>query len=379
MNSIMKSWYSIFPKSPWLSIYSWVVFCLLPFFFIFRSSSLYEIGLGIALLLLFFLSYRFSFKSKSGTVYMWISFEMVINIIMTLLFGFVYFSVFTAFFIGNIRHTAGFFIMYGLHIATTIGAIILGFFIEIDLFLPQLHFVLLCVIGTVLLPFNLYNRNKRENLEGQLEMAKERISELIIFEERQRIARDLHDTLGQKLSLIGLKSDLAGKLISENPQKAKKEIQDIRNTASTALKEVRELVSNMRSTKLADELTRIKQILKLANINLSIIGEPHFSEITPLCENILSMCLKEAVTNIVKHSYARHCEIVFEQKKDLYEITVKDDGIGIPGTGENLPGSGLHGIRERLNFVNGHLEIIVNEKTSLIISVPIIIKQLNMG
>ena len=73
---------------------------------------------------------------------MWISFEMAINIVMTLLFGFLYFSLFTAFFIGNIRHTAGFFIMYGLHIATTLGAIVLGFFIEIDLLLPQLPFIL---------------------------------------------------------------------------------------------------------------------------------------------------------------------------------------------------------------------------------------------
>ena len=74
------------------------------------------------------------------------------------------------------------------------------------------------------MPFNLYNRNKRENLEGQLEVAKERISELIIFEERQRIARDLHDTLGQKLSLIGLKSDLAGKLISGEDRAGEKRV-----------------------------------------------------------------------------------------------------------------------------------------------------------
>ena len=67
---------------------------------------------------------------------------MVINIVMTLLFGYVYLSIFTAFFIGNIRNPVGFFIIYGLHIAFTVGAIVVGFFIEIDLFLPQVHFIL---------------------------------------------------------------------------------------------------------------------------------------------------------------------------------------------------------------------------------------------
>ncbi|HLR71641.1 MAG TPA: sensor histidine kinase [Pseudogracilibacillus sp.] len=370
----MHSWYSIFPKNPWLSIYTWVIFCLLPFFFIFRSSSSFEITIGILLLLLFFLSYRFSFKSKSGIVYLWLSFEMIINIIMTLLFGFVYFALFTAFFIGNIRNTTGFFIMYGLHIATTLGAVILGFFIDIELFLPQLHFILICLIGTVLLPFNLYYRNKRENLEGQLEVAKERISELIVYEERQRIARDLHDTLGQKLSLIGLKSDLVGKLISRNPERAEKEILDIRNTASTALKEVRELVSDMRSTNIVNELTRIKQILKAAEIDLTIIGNSTFTSITPLAENVLSMCMKEAVTNVVQHSFATECQLTFSERSDAFEISIKDDGIGIPGEGIHLPGSGLDGIRERLDFVNGHLEIEADNGTTLKISVPVILK-----
>ncbi len=88
---------------------------------------------------------------------------------------------------------------------------------ELNLFLSQLPFVVLTILAVVLLPLTLYSKNKRENLEGQLETANERIAELIVFEERQRIARDLHDTLGQKLSMIGLKSDLASRLIERDP------------------------------------------------------------------------------------------------------------------------------------------------------------------
>ncbi len=337
------------------------------------------IVIGVILLILFFVSYIFSFKAKSGIVYMWLSFKMVINILMTLLFGFVYFALFTAFFIGNIRHTAGFFIMYGLHIATTIGAVIAGFFIDIDLFLPQLYFIIICLIGTVLLPFNLYYRNKRENLEGQLEVAKERISELVVYKERQRIARDLHDTLGHKLSLIGLKSDLVGKLISRDPVRAEEELLDIRKTASTALKEVRDLVSDMRSTNIIKELIRVKQILKAAEIKLIIIGTPELSSAPPLTENVLGMCMKEAVTNVVKHSYAEVCQITFLRKADSFEIEVKDDGIGIPGSSDYLPGSGLDGIRERLEFVNGNLKIETSNGTTLKISVPVILKQVSEG
>lgn len=373
----VHKWYSIFPENPWLSIYTWIAFCFLPFFFIFRSSSLVEILIGISLLILFFLSYIFSFSSKSGLVYMWLSFEMLINVAMTFLFGFVYFALFTAFFIGNIRHTVGFFIMYGLHIFTTVVAVGIGFFFKLDLFLSQLPFVILCVIGTVLLPFHLYNRNKRDNLEGQLEIARERISELMVIEERQRIARDLHDTLGQKLSLIGLKSDLVGKLMKNESEMAKKELSDIRVTASTALKEVRELVSNMRSKKIEDELIRVQQIIKAAEMEFIHHGKETFQNIPPLVENILSMCMKEAVTNVVKHSEARTCELTFTQNNNSFIIEVKDDGIGIEQKGIGLAGTGLDGMRERLEFVNGKINIDVNGGTILTIIVPAIIKQLN--
>ncbi len=353
----MSNWYNLFPRNPWISTYIWVIFCVLPFFFIFRTSEPINIAIGIIMVFLFLLCYRYSFKSKSGLVYMWLAFEMVLNIGLTLLFGYVYMSLFTAFFIGNIRRPVGFFIMYGIHIALTIGAIVAGFFIEIELFLPQVHFLILTLIGVVLLPFNLYNRNKQEKLEGQLVYAQERISELTVVAERQRIARDLHDTLGQKLSLIGLKSDLVGKLITRDPERAAKELQDIRQTASVALNEVRELVSNMKAVRLPEELARVQQVLRAAEIELTVEGETRYQQITPIVENVLSMCLKEAVTNVVKHSFASKCTITFHTVSENFSITVADNGIGLLEGTDALPGNGLNGMRERLDFVNGKLQI----------------------
>ena len=375
----MYSWYSIFPKSPWLSIYAWVLFCILPFFFILRSASPFNLAIGASLLVLFFLSYYFSAKSKNGLVYMWISFEIVISVIMTLLFGYVYLSLFIAFSIGNIRRPVGFFIIYGLHIAIFIAAIVAGFFIEIELFLSQIPFVIISVIGVVLLPFNLYNRHKRYLLQDQLEVAKERISELTIIQERERIARDLHDTLGQKLSMIGLKSDLATRLMDRDIESAKAEIQDIRQISSTALKEVRVLVSGMRRVKLKDELLRVQQLLQAAEIEIEVKGDPNFPDMSPIVENVLVMCLKEAINNVVRHSYAKQCLIAFNRTEKEFVVKVKDNGIGIAQKGMNLPGTGLDGMKERLEFVNGKLSVTSDKGTQLKITVPAVLKQIKEG
>lgn len=368
----MRSWYTILPRNPWISIYVWVIFCIMPFYFIFKSFSFGEIVLGLVLILLYFLSHYFSFNSKSALLYMWISFEMVLHIAMTLLYGYVYLSLFTAFFIGNIKNTVGFFIMYGLHIGFTILSIVVGYFIDLQLFLSQTPFIIITVVGVVLLPFSLYSRNKREKLQGQLETANERIAELIIHEERQRIARDLHDTLGQKLSMIGLKSDLASRLVSKNPEAAMSEIKDIRHTASIALKEVRELVSNMRAVKLDEELERVKEILRAAGIRYEIQLHSKEMEIPMLVESVLSMCLKEAINNVVRHSRAKNCEIMIDRQDNEIQLIVYDNGKGF-NEKSNIAGNGLKGMKERLEFINGSVQIEGNEGTKLYISVPLAI------
>ncbi|MBM7552109.1 sensor histidine kinase [Thalassobacillus pellis] len=371
----MQNWYHIVPKNTGLSIYIWIIFCGLPFFFIFRSSSIRDIILGVIMVLLFFLAYRLSFISDSKMVYVWVGIEMTISIVMTILFGYIYFSLFLAFFIGNFKNRLGFIILYIIHLVSTVTTITFVFIEKYNELFPQLPFIIISVLGVILLPFTIYFRNKRILLEGQLEDANKRISQLRVIEERERIARDLHDTLGQKLSLIGLKSDLAKKLIDAKPEKAKSEVQDIHQTARHALKEVREMVSSMKGAKLEDEIIRVKQLLEAAGIAFHLEGDASLNHSPPLIENVISMSLKEAITNVVKHSKAETCWVSIEQTREETHITIRDDGIGISNKVKTEQRHGLQGMRERLEFVNGTLEIESSNGTTLHIRVPNVIQQ----
>ncbi|WP_163539460.1 sensor histidine kinase [Gracilibacillus sp. YIM 98692] len=375
----MQHWYHIFPKNTGVSLYIWIIFCVLPFYFIFRSTSFLEVGFGIAVTLLFFAAYWVSFTSKKGSLsYVAVSVEMVINIAMTFMFGYVYFALFIAFFIGNIRRKAAFISLYVVHLVTTILTITVGFLFSYSLLLGQIPFLAMTVLGVILIPINRYNRLKQEELEGKLKDANRRIDQLAIVEERHRIARDLHDTLGQKLSMIGLKSELAGKLIGKDKKNAKREIEDIQAVSRQALKEVREMVSNMRAVRLKDEIEHTQQLLKVANIKGHVDIKCEVDSIPMFIENVLSMCLREAITNVVKHSDATYCKVVMKETADSFLIEVQDNGKG--STGEKSSGHGLKGMKERLDFVDGSLTILTTNKGfHLIVTVPKVIKQIEEG
>ena len=371
----MQNWYQIFPRNTGLSIYAWIIFCILPFYFILSFSNLYEVVFGIFMLVLFFVSYRLSFISNGWLVYLSVLMETTISVVMILYFVYVYFSLFLAFFIGNIQDHVRFWTLYSIHLFTTVVAVTIGFFTKTEMFFTQLPFIVISVLGVIFLPISMYNRNKREKLEGELEDANKKISQLIVLEERQRIARDLHDTLGQKLSLIGLKTDLAGKLIDKDPEAAKNEMTDIRQTASTALKEVREMVTDMRGIRLVDEIERVKEIVDAAEMNFQLTGSAKLQNTPLLVENVLSMCLKEAVTNVIKHSQATNCDVAIQQSTNEVKIQVQDNGIGIDVKNDQNQGTGLQGMRERLDFVNGSLEVTKENGTILILRVPTVIQE----
>jgi two-component system sensor histidine kinase DesK len=366
----MQKWIDLSRKNTGLSPYVWVVFYILPFYFIFHSSSMYHALSGIAMIILFFVCYVLSFVSKGWLVYFWTSVQIAISCVMSLLFGYVYFSLFLAFFIGNLKNRSAFYILYAIHLVSTFATINYGFVTQNPIILTQLPFVFLSLIAVILLPVSTYNKNKEDKLQGQLQDANKRISELVKLEERQRIARDLHDTLGQKLSLIGLKSDLAGKLIMKNPRQAQIEIKDVQQTARTALKEVRSIVTQMRGTKLEDEIFRVKQILKAAQIDLVLIGDPKLTRTSIMDENVISMCLKESINNVVKHSGASSCTVLIEPSRTELVVTVRDNGVGIVDPKDCQQGNGLRGMKERLEFVNGSLDIISDQGTTIMMKVP---------
>ena len=219
--------------------------------------------------------------------------------------------------------------------------------------------ILPAMLIMLVMPIAFRMGRRAAELRQKLNVANEEIARLSKNEERQRISRDLHDTLGHTLSLITLKSELAEKLIAKNPERAVQEVKDIGRTSRAALKQVRELVSGMNAVTVEDEISHAKQILAAANIGLQVKGGFGEPAVQPLVDNILGMCLRETVTNVVKHSQARVCVVERSESESILMLAVSDDGSGMNAEQVECVtgGSGLRGMRERLKLVEGEVRL----------------------
>lgn len=205
---------------------------------------------------------------------------------------------------------------------------------------------------------------QRMRANQKLTLAHEEIEHLAKVAERERIARDLHDVLGHTLSVVVLKSELAGKILHQNPDRAQKEMAEVEQIARTALAEVREAIRGYRAEGLAAELDRARATLDAAGVILDCSSKP--PKLLPAQETVLSLILREAVTNIVRHAHASHCRISLDQDSNRTVLLIEDNGRG----GIQAEGSGLRGMRERVQSLSGSLQIFSSNGTRLIIDVP---------
>ncbi|MCM9081638.1 MULTISPECIES: sensor histidine kinase [Streptomyces] len=189
----------------------------------------------------------------------------------------------------------------------------------------------------------------------ELREARATVAQLAANEERLRMARDLHDLLGHSLSLITLKSELAGRMLPGQPEAAARQVADIEQVSRQALVDVREAVSGYRRPTLPGELAGARTALAAAGV-LADLPEPPADDLPEEAESVLAWSLREAVTNVVRHSGAKRCRVTLGTRQTLdgpvAELTVTDDGTA---SGPSTPGNGLTGLTERLEALGGTL------------------------
>jgi len=157
--------------------------------------------------------------------------------------------------------------------------------------------------------------------------------------ERNRLARDLHDILGHSLTVITIKAELAGRLFDDDPARARTELADLERLSRDALTDVRRAVEGYRDLTLPGELARARTALAAAEIDASIPGST--DDVPTPVRELFAWTIREAVTNVIRHSGARHCEV----RLSADSVEVRDDGCGMAAG--VVRGSGLLGLQER--------------------------------
>lgn len=168
------------------------------------------------------------------------------------------------------------------------------------------------------------------------------LARLAVSDERLRFARDLHDLLGHSLSLIAIKTELAGRLVSVDPPRAVREIGDVERVARDALVDVREAVAGYRQPTLTRELVEARAALDAAGIEFRV--EDTGADLPARVDALFAWAVREGVTNVVRHSRATHCAIRIVLSEHEVQLDITDDGIGAVSV---AGGSGLRGVAER--------------------------------
>ncbi|MFF2507096.1 sensor histidine kinase [Streptomyces sp. NPDC058067] len=191
---------------------------------------------------------------------------------------------------------------------------------------------------------------------SELRAAREELAHRAVEKERLRFSRDLHDLLGHTLSVIVVKSEAARRLAHRDLDAALTQVSDIESVGRQALTEIREAVTGYREGSLTTELDRARSALTAAGIEPVVrqSGPPPAAQ----TEALLGWVVREAVTNVVRHSGAARCEISVDGGPERVRLRVHDNGRGAaadppePGVG----GTGLRGLTERLAAAGGSLE-----------------------
>ena len=184
-------------------------------------------------------------------------------------------------------------------------------------------------------------------LVDELHVARTELAELAIGRERLRVSRDLHDLLGQSLSAVSLKSDLAIRQMGKDPIAARAEIESLTGVAREAVRRVQALTRDEYTLSLRAEVEGAAALLASAGIEAAV--DLQLGQLEPAQERLLAWSVREGVTNVLRHSQATTCSIVGGRRNGLVHLEIENDGASGPMAG----GSGLTGLVERARALSG--------------------------
>lgn len=234
---------------------------------------------------------------------------------------------------------------------------------SIVLRLPPYFWAPAAIFSVMIGVVNIHFAQRRKETRRLL-MAQEEVERMAKIAERERIARDLHDVLGHTLSVVILKSELAAKLASSDPERAGREIRDVEQIAREALAQVRETVRGYQSHGLRAEVAQATAALQAAGVTVEC--EFDVASVPPAQEGVLALALREAVTNVLRHAKATTCDICLRQANGEWQLEICDDGCG-----QLEPeGVGLSGMRRRVEALGGRMQREAASGTRLVITLP---------
>ena len=277
--------------------------------------------------------------------------------------------------LSTLTASASIFFIYAVQIATrslngrTRIAWLIGIFVAVIVPAATGHalwyFTLGCwLFGPLVAVATATNCKLQEQAEILIQKQAE-IRDLAVTAERERIARDMHDTVGHVLAIITAKSDFALRVVDKDLDQVKQELKDINLTGRQALRNVREIIAGMENTSIADELGHARYLLETSNIHVDITNNApllpsHF-------QHELGLIVREATTNIVKHANASRCAILLTGNDDTLTLRVQDNGKG----GSLVARTGLTSMEDRTKALGGRFNIASSQEAGTDITVKL--------
>lgn len=357
----------LFPKRLGLIPYFWLIF-LIPVLSDLIHMPHQKQLIIVLLLLVFLKAYREGYESNRWAIWYVVT-QLIISVAYQFM-GMTGLFIFTAWQIGflSLRRDR-FYLFLAIYYAFCFFNIVSTTLWIVQGSAQDVGSLLIVLLFAIFSP--LVSRSINESLyrNTQLNRENKRLEALIRKEERERIARDLHDNLGQAFSIITLKTELAQKLLIKQPDKIAQELTEIAQISRNNLQLVRQIVNGLENRSLAKALIEEEKLLTAASIYLSTDAE-ELAEHWPLeIQTIFSACLKEAFTNIIRHSKAQLVQCRFTQTEHFYTLSIQDNGVGFA---KNATAShGMNSMQARIKAKNGTLEITHEKGTTLNFKIPV--------